>query len=95
MHIRFRHYSVSVRVCGYYKLLSDFQSIDNLIIQIKANNKLRGLSPLANYTDRATAACRRSHCQLFADRGCHVVGVTDPYGRIIGFLDRSLYFSIK
>jgi hypothetical protein len=26
------------------------------------------------------------------DRGCHVVGVTDPCGRIIGFLDRSRYF---
>jgi CBS-domain-containing membrane protein len=25
----------------------------------------------------------------FADRGCHVVSVTDPYGRILGFLDRS------
>jgi hypothetical protein len=24
----------------------------------------------------------------FADRGCHVVGVTDPYSRILGFLDR-------
>jgi hypothetical protein len=23
----------------------------------------------------------------FADRGCHVVRVTDPYGRILGFLD--------
>jgi hypothetical protein len=31
----------------------------------------------------------------FADKGCHVVSVTDPYGRILGFLDRSLYFSIK
>jgi hypothetical protein len=31
----------------------------------------------------------------FADRGCHVVIVTDPYGRILGFLDRSRYFSIK
>jgi hypothetical protein len=31
----------------------------------------------------------------FADRGCHVVSVTDPYGRILGFLHRSLYFSIK
>jgi hypothetical protein len=30
-----------------------------------------------------------------ADRVCHVVRVTDPYGRILGFLDRSLYFSIK
>jgi hypothetical protein len=31
----------------------------------------------------------------FADRGCHVVSVTDPYGRILGFLDRSRYFSIN
>jgi hypothetical protein len=28
----------------------------------------------------------------FADRKCHVVNVTDPYGRILGFLDRSHYF---
>jgi hypothetical protein len=28
----------------------------------------------------------------FADRGCHVVSVTDPYGRTLGFLDRSRYF---
>jgi hypothetical protein len=27
----------------------------------------------------------------FADRGCHVVSVTDPYVRILGFLDRSRY----
>jgi hypothetical protein len=27
-------------------------------------NKLHGLSPPANYTDRATATCRRSDCQL-------------------------------
>jgi hypothetical protein len=57
--------------------------------------KLHGLSPRANYTERATAACRRSDCQHFADRGCHVVSVTDPYGRILDFLGRSRYFSIK
>jgi hypothetical protein len=28
----------------------------------------------------------------FADRMCHVVSVTDFYGRIFGFLDRSSYF---
>jgi hypothetical protein len=28
----------------------------------------------------------------FADRRCHVVSVTDPYGLILGFLDRSRYF---
>jgi hypothetical protein len=30
----------------------------------------------------------------FADTGCHVVSVTDPYGRILVFLDRRRYFSI-
>jgi hypothetical protein len=28
----------------------------------------------------------------FEDRGCHVVSVTDPYDRILDFLDRSLHF---
>jgi hypothetical protein len=31
----------------------------------------------------------------FADRGCLVVSVTDPYGRIPDFLDRSRYFFIE
>jgi hypothetical protein len=31
----------------------------------------------------------------FADIGYHVVSVTDPYGRILGSLDRSSYFSSK
>jgi hypothetical protein len=31
--------------------------------------KLRGLSPRANYTDRAAAACRRSDCQLVQIEG--------------------------
>jgi hypothetical protein len=30
----------------------------------KLKTKLHGLSPRANYTDRATAACRRSDCQF-------------------------------
>jgi hypothetical protein len=56
--------------------------------------KLHGLSPGANYNYRETAACRRSDCQLLRIEG-DVVSVTDPYGSIIGFLDRSRYFSIK
>jgi hypothetical protein len=28
-------------------------------------------------------------------RRCHVVSVTDPYGHILGFLDRSRYFFFK
>jgi hypothetical protein len=31
----------------------------------------------------------------FADRGCRVVSATDPHGRVLGFLDRSRYFSIQ
>jgi hypothetical protein len=31
--------------------------------------KLHGLSPRANYTDRATAACQRSDCQLLRIEG--------------------------
>jgi hypothetical protein len=30
--------------------------------------------------------------QTVADRAYHVVKVTDPYGRILGFLDRNRYF---
>jgi hypothetical protein len=37
------------------------------IIIIK--KKLHGLSPRVNYTDRATAACRRSDCQLVRIEG--------------------------
>jgi hypothetical protein len=37
--------------------------IENLTTQQTKQNKLPGLSPRANYTDRATAHCRRSYCQ--------------------------------
>jgi hypothetical protein len=35
----------------------------------KQTNKLHGLSPRVNYTDQATAACRRSDCQLLRMEG--------------------------
>jgi hypothetical protein len=35
----------------------------------KKKPKLHGLSPRANNTDRATAACRRSDCQLLRTEG--------------------------
>jgi hypothetical protein len=31
----------------------------------------------------------------FANRKCYVVSLTDPYGHILGFLDRSRYFSFQ
>jgi hypothetical protein len=55
------------------------------ICSITLKTKLHCLSPRANYTDRATAACRRSDCQLVRIRRCHLVSVTDPSGRISRF----------
>jgi hypothetical protein len=80
-----------------FRLIQVFTAISNEAVSDRTIYiyKLHGLSPRANYTDRATAAFRRSDCQHFADKGCHVVTVTDPYDRILGFLDRSRYFSIK
>jgi hypothetical protein len=46
---------------------------------------LESSSELYRPSDRSLAA---KLVPTFADRGCHVVSVTDPYGRIIEFLDR-------
>jgi hypothetical protein len=40
--------------------------------------KLRGLSLRANYIDRAPPLVGEVSANSFADRGCHVVSVTDP-----------------
>jgi hypothetical protein len=56
-----------------------------IVIVIK---KLHGLSPRANYTDRPSDHhLSAKRLPAFADIVCHVVSVTDPYGRILGFLD--------
>jgi hypothetical protein len=41
--------------------------------------KLHGLSPRTNYTDRATAACRRSDCQLVQIEGPRVQRDVSPW----------------
>jgi hypothetical protein len=63
---------------GVFKKLSSLYSILSEMNPVRVINKkkLRGLSSLAKYTDR----------------GCRVVSATGPYGRILGFLDRSRYF---
>jgi hypothetical protein len=48
--------------------------------------------PTDRPTDRRLSA---KWLPTFADRWCHVVSVADPYGRILGFIDRGRYFSIK
>jgi hypothetical protein len=47
---------------------------------LKHPASLRGLSPQANYTDRATAAVVVV-VPTFAGRGCYVVSATDSHGR--------------
>jgi hypothetical protein len=39
------------------------------VVIARGKKKLHGRSPRANYTDRATAACRRSDCQLLRTEG--------------------------
>jgi hypothetical protein len=51
--------------------------------------KVLSESELYRPSDRRLSA---SSEPTFANRGCNVVSVTDPYGRILGFLDGSRYF---
>jgi hypothetical protein len=61
----------------------------------KLKIKLHGLSPRANCTDRATAAYRRSDCQLVRIEGATWSAWRIPPAVFLGFLDRSRCFSIK
>jgi hypothetical protein len=54
--------------CILLRLLLQSLIIIIIIIIIQTNN-IHGLSPRAKYTDRATAACRRSDCQLLRIEG--------------------------
>jgi CBS-domain-containing membrane protein len=63
------------------------------------SNKVNKLTP---WPESASEPYRPSDRYLstklvpaFADRGFHVVNVTDPYGRILGFLHRSRYFFLQ
>jgi hypothetical protein len=72
-------------------LLHSFPCLYMLCLQNK-KTKLHGLSLWANYNDRATVACRRIQCQLLQIEGATWSVWRIPYGRILGFLDRSHYF---
>jgi hypothetical protein len=63
-----------------------------LISLIKTKTKLHGLSPRANYTDRETAACWRSDCQLVRIEGATWSAWRIPTAVFSVFLDRSRYF---
>jgi hypothetical protein len=62
-----------------------------ITIMIIKQKKLRGLSPQANYTDRATAACRRSYCQLLRLEGVAWSAQRIPTAVFSVILDRSRY----
>jgi hypothetical protein len=68
-------------------------SSDTLIVtyETKKTKKLpwpESASELYRPSDRRLLA---KLVPTFAVRGCHVISVTEPYGRILGFLDRSRY----
>jgi hypothetical protein len=52
-------------------------------------------SPQVNYTDRATAACRRSWCQLLRIEGVAWSAQQIPTAVNLCILERSRYFSIQ
>jgi hypothetical protein len=87
----FRELYTTVRILQFQNSRKECYHLVQKILRplsyLKAQNKdkLRRLSPRKNYTVRAAAAC------TFEDRGCRVVSMTDPYGRILGFLDWSRY----
>jgi hypothetical protein len=68
----------------YYKCVTVKIAVGSIDVASKYVKKIQGLSPQANYTDRATAACRRSSCQLLrmkVPRGKRD-GSRRPYSRI-------------
>jgi hypothetical protein len=84
MHVRFL-YAIPSLLTSVRTLKFLCKANELFSIKKKQENKLRGLSPRANYTDRATAACRRSYSQLFRIQGCRVVRAADPYGSNLDF----------
>jgi hypothetical protein len=79
---------VSKMVTGYLLQQRRKSRYTEVIIQslraldYKKTPWLESASELYRQSDRRLSA---KLVATFADRGCHVVSVTDPYGRILGF----------
>jgi hypothetical protein len=77
-------------MCSLLKFLNNVQQIKKFFsTDYKKAPWPESASELYRPSDRRLSAKLVS---TFADRGCHVVSVTDPYGRNLSFLDRSRYF---
>jgi hypothetical protein len=63
--------------------------MSQILNPIKKNPWSESASELYRPSDRRLSA---KWLPTFADRGCNVVSATDPYGCILGFLERSRYF---
>jgi hypothetical protein len=64
-------------------------NVASIILPIQHAGQFVSASELYRPSDRRLSA---KWLPTFADKGCHVVSVIDPYGRILGFLDKSRYF---
>jgi hypothetical protein len=71
-------YDVLVCLCMDVIFLLLYFSLRLFLLLLQ--NKFRGLSPQATYTDRATEAVGEV-VPTFAARGCYVVTATDSHGR--------------
>jgi hypothetical protein len=60
--------------------------------KLKLKTKLRSRSPQANYTDQATASCRRSYYQTLRVEGVAWLTQRIPMADNLGFLGGSRYF---
>jgi hypothetical protein len=70
LHPRIRKSYVELKLLKR-KVKNMYKQLRNPYVRQITNGgkKLHGLSPQANYTDRATTACRRSDCQLLRIEG--------------------------
>jgi hypothetical protein len=87
----FLRWCLTPRITGFLDFVHR-QEFSGPMIEVKKTPWSESASELYRPSDRRLSAKR---LPIFADIGCHVVSVTDPYGRILDFLDRSRYFSIK
>jgi hypothetical protein len=71
------------------------QPVITLYNPVKNKKHLGGLSPQANYTDRATAACWRSYCRLLWVEGVAYSAQWISTAINLSFLDWSCYFLIQ